>query len=98
MSFPSGKYEVDGQTAFYYTERNGYRMPPYHRMDVAATMLGKKHKKFESSWTFSIYNVYGRENPYSIEFQNDPNDPSKTQAVQYALFRFVPSVTYHFKF
>jgi hypothetical protein len=98
VSFPSGKYEVDGQTAFYYTERNGYRMPAYHRMDVAATMLGKKHKKFESSWTFSIYNVYGRENAYSIEFQNDPNDPSKTQAVQYALFRFVPSATYNFKF
>jgi len=98
VSFPSGKYEVDGQTAFYYTERNGYRMPAYHRMDVAATMLGKKHKKFESSWTFSIYNVYGRENAYSIEFQNDPNDPSKTQAVQYSLFRFVPSVTYNFKF
>jgi hypothetical protein len=98
VSFPSGKYEVDGQTAFYYTERNGYRMPAYHRMDVAATMLGKKHKRFESSWTFSIYNVYGRENAYSIEFQNDPNDPSKTQAVQYALFRFVPSATYNFKF
>ncbi len=98
VSFPSGKYEVDGQTAFYYTERNGYRMPAYHRMDVAATMLGKKHKKYESSWTFSIYNLYGRENAYSIEFQNDPNDPSKTQAVQYSLFRFVPSVTYNFKF
>jgi TonB dependent receptor/CarboxypepD_reg-like domain/TonB-dependent Receptor Plug Domain len=98
VSFPSGKYEVDGQTAFYYTERNGYRMPAYHRMDVAATMLGRKHKKFESSWTFSIYNVYGRENAYSIEFQNDPNDPSKTQAIQYSLFRFVPSVTYNFKF
>jgi hypothetical protein len=98
VSFPSGKYEVDGQTAFYYTERNGYRMPAYHRMDVAATMLGKKHKKFESSWTFSIYNLYGRENAYSIEFQNDPNDPTKTQAVQYSLFRFVPSVTYNFKF
>ncbi len=98
VSFPSGKYAVDGQTAFYYTERNGYRMPAYHRMDVAATMLGKKHKKFESSWTFSVYNLYGRENAYSIEFQNDPNDPSKTQAVQYSLFRFVPSVTYNFKF
>jgi hypothetical protein len=98
VSFPSGKYEVDGQTAFYYTERNGYRMPAYHRMDVAATMLGRKHRKFESSWTFSIYNLYGRENAYSIEFQNDPNDPSKTQAVQYSLFRFVPSVTYNFKF
>ena len=98
VTFPSGKYQVDGQTAFYYTERNGYRMPAYHRMDVAATLLGKKTKKFESSWTFSVYNLYGRENAYSIIFQNDPSDPTKTQAVQYALFRFIPSVTYNFKF
>jgi hypothetical protein len=98
VTFPSGKYEVMGQTAFYYTERNGYRMPAYHRMDVAATLQAKKTKKFESSWTFSIYNVYGRENAYSIVFQNDPGDPTKTQALQYALFRFIPSVTYNFKF
>jgi CarboxypepD_reg-like domain/TonB-dependent Receptor Plug Domain len=98
VTFPSGKYQVDGQTAFYYTERNGYRMPAYHRMDVAATLLGKKTAKFESSWTFSVYNLYGRENAYSITFQNDPNDPSRTQAVQYSLFKFVPSVTYNFKF
>ncbi len=99
VTFPSGKYMVNGQTAFYYTERNGYRMPAYHRMDVAATLTPKqKHKKFQGSWTFSIYNLYGRENAYSIVFQTDPDDPSKTQAVQYALFRFVPSVTYNFKF
>ena len=98
VTWPNGKYQVDGQTAFYYTERNAYRMPAYHRMDVAATLQGKKKKKFESSWTFSIYNLYGRENAYSIVFQNDPNDPTKTQALQYALFRFVPSVTYNFKF
>ncbi|HXB93984.1 MAG TPA: TonB-dependent receptor [Puia sp.] len=98
VTFPNGKYEVDGLTAFYYTERNAYRMPAYHRMDVAATLQGKKKKKFESSWTFSVYNLYGRENAYSIIFQDDPNDPTRTQAVQYALFRFVPSVTYNFKF
>jgi hypothetical protein len=98
VTWPNGKYQVDGQTAFYYTERNAYRMPAYHRMDVAATLKGKKKKKFESSWTFSIYNLYGRENAYSIVFQNDPNDPTKTQALQYSLFRFVPSVTYNFKF
>ncbi|HZE86191.1 MAG TPA: TonB-dependent receptor, partial [Puia sp.] len=98
VTFPSGKYEINGQTAFYYTERNGYRMPAYHRMDVAATLQAKKTPKFESSWTFSIYNLYGRENAYSIVFQNDPGDLSKTQALQYALFRFIPSVTYNFKF
>jgi hypothetical protein len=98
VTFPSGKYQVNGQTAFYYTERNGYRMPAYHRADIAATLQNKKRRKFESSWTFSVYNLYGRENAYSITFQNDPSDPTKTQAVQYALFRFIPSVTYNFKF
>jgi CarboxypepD_reg-like domain/TonB-dependent Receptor Plug Domain len=98
VTWPSGKYEVDGQVAFLYTKRNGYRMPPYNRLDLSATLQGKKTKKFDSNWNFSLYNAYGRENPYSISFQQDPGDPSKTQAVQYALFRWVPSVTYNFKF
>ncbi len=98
VTWPSGKYTVNGQIVFLYTERNGYRMPPYNRLDLSATLQGKKTKKFESSWNFSVYNAYGRENPYSIGFQQDPGDPEKTQAVQYALFRWVPSVTYNFKF
>ena len=97
-TFPSGKYQVDGQTTFYYTERNAYRMPDYNRLDFAATLQGKKHKKWQSSWTFSLYNVYGRENAYAITFRNDPDDPTKTQALQTSLFRWVPSVTYNFKF
>lgn len=98
VSFPSGKYNVNNQTVFYYTERNGYRMPAYHRLDFAATLLGRKKKKWEDSWTFSIYNVYGRENAYTIQFEDIPEDPTKTRAVQTALFRWVPSVTYNFKF
>ncbi|MDP9043129.1 MAG: TonB-dependent receptor, partial [Bacteroidota bacterium] len=98
VTFPNGKYEVNGITAFYYTQRNGYRMPAYHRLDFSASLQGKKTKKWEGSWTFSLYNVYGRENAYSIQFQDDPNDPTKTQAVQTSLFRWVPSVTYNFKF
>ncbi len=98
VTWPSGKYTVDGQVAFLYTERNGYRMPAYNRLDVGATLQGKKTKKFDSNWNFSIYNLYGRENPYSISFQQDPGDASKTQAIQYALFRWVPSVTYNFNF
>ena len=98
VTFPSGKYEVAGQVQYYYTERNGYRMPAYHRMDIGATYQAKKTEKFESSWNFSVYNVYGHENAYTITFQQDPNDPSKTQAVQTSLFRWVPSITYNFKF
>jgi hypothetical protein len=98
ITFPSGKYEINGQVANYYTERNGYRMPAYHRLDIGATWQKKKTEKFESSWNFSLYNAYGRENAYTITFQQDPNDPSKTQAVQTTLFRWVPSITYNFKF
>jgi hypothetical protein len=98
VTFPSGKYMIDGQVVFLYTERNGYRMPAYHRMDIGATWQNKKTEKFESSWNFSVYNLYGRENAYVITFREDPNDPSKTQAVQTSLFRFIPSVTYNFRF
>jgi hypothetical protein len=98
VSWPSGKYDVNGTTAFYYTERNGYRMPAYNRLDLSATLQGKKTEKFDGSWSFSLYNAYGRENPYFIQFQNDPDNPQKTQAVQYSLFRWVPSVSYNFKF
>lgn len=98
VTWPSGKYEVNGQIAFLYTRRNTYRMPAYHRLDVGATLQGKKTKKFDSNWNFSIYNLYGRENPYSITFEQDPDNASRTRALQYALFRWVPSVTYNFKF
>ncbi len=98
VTFPSGKYSINGQTFFYYTERNGYRMPAYHRLDIGVTWQRKKTAKFESSWSFFIYNVYNRENAYSIDFQDDPDDPSKTQAVQTTLFKIVPSITYNFKF
>ena len=98
VTFPSGKYEINGVVTNLYTERNGYRMPAYHRMDVGLTWQRKKTATRESSWNFSVYNVYGHQNAYSISFQADPNDPTKTQAVQLSLFRFVPSITYNFKF
>lgn len=98
VTFPAGKYTIENNTVFYYTERNGYRMPAYHRMDIGATYKKEHKRNYESSWNFSCYNVYGRENAYTITFEDDPVDPSRTRAVQTALFRWVPSVTYNFKF
>jgi hypothetical protein len=98
VTFPSGRYAVDGNIVPYYTERNGYRMPDYHRLDIGLTWQRKKTASFESNWNFSIYNVYARANAYAINFQQDPNDPTKMQAVQLSLFRFVPAITYNFKF
>jgi hypothetical protein len=98
VTFPSGKYTVGGTTQFLYTERNGYRMPAYHRMDLGLTWLRKNTEKFESSWNFSIYNLYGRENAFTITFRENADNPNVTEAVQTSLFRWVPSVTYNFKF
>ena len=98
VTFPTGKYAIDGKTVMLYSERNANRMPAYHRLDLGATWYVKKTKTFESSWTFSVYNAYGQENAYTITFQNDAKDPTKTDAIQTTLFRFVPSVSYNFKF
>jgi hypothetical protein len=102
VTFPSGRYTVDGITVPYYTERNGYRMPNYHRLDIGATCYPKKANKrwerYESSWNFSVYNVYGRENAYTITFRQSASNPNQTEAVRLALFRWIPSVTYNFKF
>ncbi len=98
VTFPSGKYTLDHQVVFYYTERNAYREPSYNRLDLGATLKLKEHKHYSSELAFSLYNAYGRENPYTITFQQDPNDPAKTQAVQTSLFRWVPSISYNFKF
>ena len=98
VTYPSGKYEINGKTAFYYKEKNGYRTPAYHRLDVAATLEGKPGKKLQSSWSFGIYNVYNRQNAFAIDFKDNENDPSRTEVVRTTLFGIIPSVTWNFKF
>lgn len=98
ISYPSGKYQINGKDIMYYAERNGYRMPAYHRLDLGATCILKKTSKFHSELVFGLYNAYGRENAYMIEFRTNTKDPDKTTAYQYSLFRFVPSVSWNFKF
>ena len=98
VTFPTGKYEVNGQVYFRYDERNASRLPAYHRLDLAATYTRTKRKNRESSWAFGLYNSYGRQNAFAVIFQENENNPQVTEAVQIALFRFVPSITYNFKF
>ncbi|MGV3761640.1 TonB-dependent receptor [Parapedobacter sp.] len=98
VTFPSGKYTVDGQTLWYYTERNGYRMPDYHRLDFGATWESKATKRFRSSWTFGVYNVYNRKNAYIIDFRESETNANVTEAYRIALFGIIPSITWNFKF
>jgi len=98
VTYPTGKYAIEGKTIFLFSDRNINRMPAYHRLDLGATWIRKKSERFESSWNFSLYNAYGHENAYIITFRDSKSDPSKTEAVQTTLFKMIPSVTYNFKF
>lgn len=98
VTFPSGKYQVNGMQVPYYTERNGSRMPDYHRLDLGLTWITRKTDRRENSWTFSLYNAYGRQNAYTITFRQNKDNPEQTEAVRLALFSIVPSITWNFKF
>jgi hypothetical protein len=98
VTFPTGKYDMNGTTVYQYAKRNANRMPTNHRLDVSATYESNRKGRFQSSWNIGLYNVYGRQNAYSISFEDNPNDKTKTQAVQTSLFKWVPSITYNFKF
>lgn len=98
VTFPNAKYTTDGVVYFYYTKRNGYRMPAYHRLDLSATCQLQQKGRWSSELTFSLYNAYGRANAYRIFFRESKTDPNRTEAVQTTLFQFVPSISYNFKF
>lgn len=97
VTFPSGKYMIDGQTINYFTDRNAYRMPDYHRLDLSATYTFSKKGRFESGLNFSLYNAYGQKNPYVIYFRENEHNPEITEAVKVYLFTFFPSITFNFK-
>ncbi|MFT6148882.1 MAG: hypothetical protein ACJAUH_001568 [Saprospiraceae bacterium] len=96
VTFPIGKYFVDGSLVNLYGDRNSERMPDYHRFDFGLTYILKDSDKFYSDLNLSIYNVYNRKNAYSIDFEIDDN--GQTQATQLALFGIVPSLTWNFNF
>ncbi len=98
VTFPSGKYDIGGETIWLYTERNGYRMPDYHRLDLGMNYLLKETDKYRSELSLSLYNAYGRENAFIINFEESETDPNQIIGVQTALFKYVPSISWNFKF
>ena len=116
VTLPVNRYYIEGRIVSQFTERNGYRMEAYHRLDLAATLKNRDVKKkkdpitgevtevprsYRSSWTFSIYNVYNRSNPYFIYFDTEgtlPNGDLRVVAKQVSLFSILPSITWNFQF
>ena len=98
------RYVVDGNLFTQFGDRNSYRMSPYHRMDISATYTpNKPNKKFNSSWNFSIYNIYNRANPYFIYFDVEgegslSDGELEPKAFQISLFPIIPSIAWNFNF
>lgn len=103
ITLPIQRYFINGQVVSLFDERNGYRMPAYHRVDLSATLTPRqnKNKRVESHWVFSVYNVYNRANPYFIFFANEGSlseGDLEIQAKQVSLFPILPSFTWNCKF
>ena len=74
MSIPNAIYYHDQMQVAYYSNRNEYRIPDYHRLDLSLNWKGtslKIKKKWDVNWSVALYNVYGRANAYSIFFERD---------------------------
>lgn len=97
LTAPDDKYELSGTTIYYYSQRNGYRTPSTHRLDLSATYT-HAGRKLTYEWSFGVYNLYCRYNPYIVYFEDDPGNPSGSRAVLRAMFGIVPSVSYTLKF
>jgi hypothetical protein len=97
ITYPTAIYYQDGQKILNYSLRNEYRIPDYFRIDLSMKWEGNlKRKKFlHGSWIFSVYNVTGRNNAYSVYFKSEQG---KINGYQLSIFG-VPifSITYDFK-
>jgi hypothetical protein len=107
ITLPAGKYQIGSYNVDVITERNGYRLPAFHRLDLSATLNPRKnlHRKWKAQWIFSVYNVYNRKNPFTIYTRtkqdkegNIIGDGTEKEARLIYLFPVMPSVTYNFKF
>ena len=101
LTLPVARYVYEGNLVSEYGQRNAFRMPAYHRADLSVTYKGKPHKHFQGSWNLSIYNLYSRQNPFYIYFDDSGSIADGTFRVvakQVSLFPILPTITYNFKF
>jgi len=98
ITVPVGNFSYNNNEYVVFSDRNSFRIPDFIRLDLGFNIEGnhKKQKLAHSFWTFSIYNVLGRNNPFSVFFINEDD---QIKAVQTSIFAIpVPSITYNFKF
>lgn len=96
---PTGRFNFGNVIVPSFSDRNGDRLPEYHRLDISYEIDGKnkKNRRFRGSWAFVVYNVYNRKNANFIAFKTVEGS-NRSEAIKYSIFGFFPSVTYRFKF
>jgi hypothetical protein len=99
VTYPTGRFEVNGEYYPIYSGKSKERKEPYHRLDISATYHPYKHPQrwYQGEWVFSVYNVYWHKNPWMTSFDQNTTD-GYPQAKMTYLFGAIPSVTYNFKF
>jgi len=100
VTFPTGRAVVGNAIIPIYSNRNAYRMPDYHRLDLSVSLKSKDKpgKRWHGEWNLSVYNAYNRHNAWSINFTEDSSNPNITFAEKTYLFAVIPALTYNFKF
>jgi hypothetical protein len=93
---PSARWVYGNITYPYYTGKNASRYPNYHRLDLGVEIKTKKKGRYESSWSFSVYNLYNRKNANMIYFSPESNNT--TQAYRFSMLQRIYSFSYNFKF
>ena len=98
ITYPIGKYEYAGSEYTLYSDRNKFRIPDYYRVDLSFNIEGnhKIKKLAHSFWNISIYNLLGRNNPYSIYFVTENGQVKGYKTSIFAIA--IPTITYNFKF
>jgi len=98
-TYPSGRFEINGEYFPIYSGRNEYRRPDYHRLDLSFTWIPRQDagRRWHGEWNVSLYNAYGKKNPWMINFRQN-EETGLPYAEMLYLFGVVPSITYNFKF
>tara|TARA_R110002073_G_scaffold108336_1_gene243300 strand:+ start:6439 stop:9201 length:2763 start_codon:yes stop_codon:yes gene_type:complete len=98
VTYPVGSFIFNGAERVLYSDRNKFRIPDYYRLDIGFNVEGnhKLNKVGHSFWNVSIYNVLGRNNPYSVFFVTEAGE---IKAYQSSIFSIpIPTITYNITF
>jgi hypothetical protein len=100
ITVPQGVFIYNESSFYFYSSRNGYKLPTYHRLDASFSYKSPKNegRKLKSEWVFGVYNIYNHKNVYSLFVRQEGADLTVSNAFNMYLFGMIPSFSYNFKF